>query len=474
MDLYDISPQEFYIEKEEFDEDGNYHYELSEVDKLNKCPVCGSMNIVHFGRRENQYRDMNRYGKMVGLIINKQRYRCNDCGDVFARDNYESLHESFRMTKRLYKYIQEQSLNRPFNNVAAELGITDTTVKRVFDEYIDALDRSRVLKAPRVLGIDENHLRKQYRAVFVDIENSKIIEMLKNRSKASVIKFIKSIPHYETIEIFTMDMWEPYRQAVYSINPDAVIVVDKFHVVKLIGDKANWIRRKIQNALPDREKELIKGHKKLMQTNSEDLTPAWKHRLEQIFKACPQLKEIYEIKEGLRRLYCCDGRLVAEQQFDILADRAAAYPDMYEVIETMNRWRKEIFNYFEYHYTNAPTESLNHIINQVDARGTGYSFEVLRHKILYGTSATKPARFRFKADTSMRLVEFVASFQSMEEYECVSGWGVDIEELKEALLLKKSKNYQNKQREDILKLIDEVLERTEKYKKSVSKTSLLI
>ena len=64
-----------------------------------------------------------------------------------------------------------------------------------------------------------------------------------------------------------------------------------------------------------------------------------------------------------------------------------------DVCDTIDRWHTEIFNYFDYSYTNAYTESCNNLIKCIEKAGREYSFEVLQAKVLYGTSATKKPQY---------------------------------------------------------------------------------
>ena len=60
------------------------------------------------------------------------------------------------------------------------------------------------------------------------------------------------------------------------------------------------------------------------------------------------------------------------------------------------RWNIEIFNYFDYKYTNGVMESLNNLIKEIEKRGKGYSFDVLRAKALFSTRATQKPKYKRK------------------------------------------------------------------------------
>ena len=66
------------------------------------------------------------------------------------------------------------------------------------------------------------------------------------------------------------------------------------------------------------------------------------------------------------------------------------------------RWRRLILNYFEHPYTNAYSEALNGLVDQMNRAGRGYRFETLRAKALlrYGP-------FRYEAANKMSFLSFI-------------------------------------------------------------------
>lgn len=112
------------------------------------------------------------------------------------------------------------------------------------------------------------------------------------------------------------------------------------------------------------------------------------------------------------------------------------FKEFKSIRRTFNNHKENIFNYFEHPYTNAYTESMNNIIKSVEKEGKGYSFEVLRAKVLYGTDATikKP-----KYDHDMEFSSF--HFRDEREFDEYYEWvqdkkvflGVDLTTLSEIL-----------------------------------------
>lgn len=397
MDLYDLEPHEFYIEKRTILEDGNLLYDLIPVTESRICPLCGGSGKKHGKYRPRQVRDLPQSLAQVGIQIHSNRYICKDCGNSWVNE-YSSIDSNAHITNRLREYIRNESLKEPFKVIADELAIADTTVKRVFDEYIAELDSERVISAPRVLGIDENHLMKNYRAVFVDVEERVLIDILPKRSKPVIKKFIKSLPNYDQIEVVTMDMWRPYRDAVAEVIPNAIVVIDKFHVIKEVTNTLERMRREINKTIDKDERKYLRTSKFLLLSDREHLNKEQEARRDSLFEHFPVFKRPYHIKEMIRDIYKHDKKADAELWYEnikgLVSDYAGA-DEFFSVFDTIDNWYDEIFNYFDHKYTNAITESINRQINEIGEKGRGYSFDVLRAKAIYKPKIKKPTRYVF-------------------------------------------------------------------------------
>lgn len=116
---------------------------------------------------------------------------------------------------------------------------------------------------------------------------------------------------------------------------------------------------------------------------------------------------------------------------DVLYDwleRAEKYPQFDHVVPYVNNWFNFILNYFDMPYTNGVTEMLNGKINRVYDAGRGYSFDILRAKLLFGTEATKPAKFKYITHVPQHQgIGF--AIPAYKEKIMLNGWGVDIDEL---------------------------------------------
>jgi transposase len=104
------------------------------------------------------------------------------------------------------------------------------TVRRIFNAYADDLEQTHKIQTPEWLGIDEVHLTRQMRCVLTDVYTRKPLDILKDRNKPTVSRWLREHIDPAIVKVVTMDMYTGYRNAVQEVLPNAKIVVDKFHV----------------------------------------------------------------------------------------------------------------------------------------------------------------------------------------------------------------------------------------------------
>lgn len=343
-------------------------------------------------------RDLNEYEYRIGIIIHGHRYQCKECGNTFGEE-LNCVDKSGRLTKRLITMIRLECFDKTFKDIANEYGISQPSVKRIFEDYVDELPESFMPYSPQVLGIYEVHLHSQYCGVFVDVLGQKVIEMTENRNKVTVKKSLESLSENYKTQCVTMDMWQPYKDAVIDVLGDVPIVIDKFHIIKELNKALEDIRRTLRK---DMEKEIrvsLKNMRFLFLTGSENLTPRQSKQLDILLEAYPQFKTPYYLKEAFRNIYqFAESREDAEKLYAdwVQANKDEGCNAYDDFISMVGNWYTETFNYFDNRYTNAQTESLNNVIREIDRAGRGYTFPVLRAKTLYRHIIAKKGKFTFK------------------------------------------------------------------------------
>lgn len=349
------------------------------------CVECRSLNTVLVGKRIQPIADTTMHGKRVDIKFTRKRLKCKDCNST-SFEQLDWLSSDFRMTKRAEEYITRRAGNAPFLHVANELGVVEGTVRNVFANYVSIIEGKHDWLAPRVLGIDETHFSKKMHLVMTDIEKRTLLDMRKDRSQEATQKAIMRLTGWKNIEIVCIDMWRPYRTAVKQLLPNAIVVVDRFHVAKMANEAMEKARKAIRKDLSDKERKKLKNDRKILLKRRDNIKGLnelasfefWTNEF-------PELMEVYNAKEAYFGMWDMPTRQLAEEYWDNWKAQStpAIRKHFKDAIRAIDNWHEYIFNWWDYPYTNAVTESLNNTIKAVFRNGRGYSFEVLRAKLLY-------------------------------------------------------------------------------------------
>lgn len=178
----------------------------------------------------------------------------------------------------------------------------------------------------------------------------------------------------EKIEEVSVDMWGGFPKVVEKVFPNAVIVIDRFHVAQVVNKELNKVRR--QEDVTDR------GSKFLLLKNGKDLTEEETVKLEQILKRSRRLRKAYEWKEGLRAIY--EQSLTVEEGKRQLLEWLRKAREVYgEAITTIQNHLDGIVNYFRNRTTSGAMEGINNRIKLIKRQAYGFvNFENLRERLL--------------------------------------------------------------------------------------------
>lgn len=377
--------------------DHDYHIKAEVANPPQQCPECAATSLVGFGRNEVMVRDLPSHGKRVAVYVDARRYRCKECGKTFM-DRLPDVVPNTHMTRRLREWICEQALSRTFTSIANDVGVVEGTIRVLFREYIADLEKRIAIETPEWMGIDEIHLLGKPRCVITNIEECTVVDLLEDRNKSMLANYIFRMQRRLNVKCVTMDMWAPYRDVVRDNMPQAVIVVDKFHVLRMANLGLERVRKSIRESLTPKQRRGLMHDRFILLKRQAKLEPFEQLKMETWTRNFPLLSQAYEAKEGFFNIYEHLDRFEALEAYR--SWRSHLSPGIQEafrdLITATTNWEREIFAYFDHPVTNAYTESLNSLIRVVNRLGRGYSFEALRAKILYSEKAIKIKRPKFE------------------------------------------------------------------------------
>ena len=284
---------------EEADHDYHVYAEVSNPPGV--CTACGSDRLIGHGRNEQVIRDMPTHGKRVAIYVDTRRWRCGDCGKTFM-ESLPAVNAKREMTERLCQWIGQQSLKRTFASIADDTGLDEKTIRNIFRDYVNELEAQFRFETPKWMGIDEIHLIRP-RCVISNIHNNTIVNMLPNRDKKTVVNYLYNLQGKSEVQYVAMDMWTPYRDAVQAVLPDARIVIDKFHVVRMVNDALEKVRKSLREQLTAKQRRGLMHDRFVLLKRERDLNDQERLLMDGWTKNYPELGLAYRLKEDFYGVY---------------------------------------------------------------------------------------------------------------------------------------------------------------------------
>ncbi|WP_223869160.1 transposase [Candidatus Enterovibrio escicola] len=318
------------------------------------------------------------------------------------------------MTKRFIEYIERESQKRTFLSIADDIGVDEKIIRNIFQDYCEREEEQLKFEMPKWLGIDEIHIIKKPRCVLTNIEHQTVIDMLNNRNKSTLLGYFTKREDRERVE---------------TMIPNATIVIDKFHVVKMANESLERARKAIRSQLtPQQRRGLLKDRFVLLKRKHE-LSDAEDLRYSGWILNYPEMGEAYELKESFFVIWNSQTRDETQQAY--YAWLRLVSPEMTRyfnpLIKAMGNWHNEVFAYFDHPITNAYTESLNNLIRVMNRTGQGYSFEALRAKMLFTEGFQKVKRPLYQRDPIPD--DAISVFDMAAEPQIVTNYGSSISTL---------------------------------------------
>jgi transposase len=219
----------------------------------------------------------------------------------------------------------------------------------------------------------------EFASVFVDYKNKRVFELVRGKAGHEIKPQLQHIPGRENVRKAIIDLCDPFKNFVQDFFPNAELIADKFHVLRLLTPSLNKRRKEItgdRRSLPIRKLLLRNGHR--LEFFQRSALHRW---LEQY----PLLKELYQWKERLHGFYRIRGYNRASQALTFMTDQMAnsQLPEIKTLRKTLMKWRLPILAYFKYGLTNGRTEGFNNKAKLVKRMAYGYkNFENYRLRVL--------------------------------------------------------------------------------------------
>jgi len=241
------------------------------------CPRCQhSQSLNPNGTLEHSLVDQSVHDHYLRLHFLRQRYLCA-CG----RSLLQPLADTFKghsITNRAARQIAASVLIHSYEYSADQVGVSAKTAKNVFADVVCELESARTISLPDVLGIDGVtvgcHKNKKTYCLLTDISNHVPLELLKKSTKLELARFLKQAPGAENLKVVVIDMARGFLAVILKLFPHAVIVIDAYHVLRLLNDGITEVVKAKLRGLSESEIEQLMhgGNRFLLLKRRSELT----------------------------------------------------------------------------------------------------------------------------------------------------------------------------------------------------------
>jgi transposase len=378
--------------------EGGVVFTIVQDPKTCRCPACGGRNIILKGGVVRRFRTLPIGSKKVTLMFRVPRIKCRDCNAV--RQTPIAFADPRRTyTRSFAQYVLELARMMTIRDVALHLGVSWDVVKEIVKNDLQRRFGKPKLRHLRQIAIDEISIGKghRYLTVVLDLETGMIVHVGHGKGGDALVDFWKRLHRCGAkIEAIATDMSPAYIDAVMTHLPHAVLVFDRFHVMKLFNEKLSDLRRDLYRAAKDGlEKNVLKGSRWLLLKRPENLDASRNEheRLEEALRLNAPLATAYYLKEELGEFWEQDDQDEGEAfLLDwIVRAESTDIRMLHQFARTLRFHAHGLLAYYDYAISTGPLEGTNNKIKTMKRQAYGFrdhSFFILK---LYALHESKYA-----------------------------------------------------------------------------------
>ena len=336
------------------------------------------------------------------------RYRCGDCSHVWRQDTAKAAEPRAKLSRRGLRWalegivVQHLTVARIAEGLAVSWNTANDAVLAEGRRVL--IDDPQRFDGVKVIGVDEHcwrHTRKgdKYVTVVIDLTPvregtgpARLLDMVEGRSKSVFKTWLaeRDQAWRDGVEVVAMDGFTGFKTAATETLPDAIEVMDPFHVVQLAGDALDRCRQRIQQETLGHRGHAgdpLYGARRTLHTGEALLTDRQRTRLEALFAdddhvAVEATWGVYQnIVTAYRDPDPKKGREALQKVINAISRGVpAALVELRKLGSTLKRRAGDVLAYFDHPRTsNGPTEAINGRLEHL--RGSALGFRNLTNYI---------------------------------------------------------------------------------------------
>ncbi|HEY1537352.1 MAG TPA: transposase, partial [Polyangiaceae bacterium] len=220
---------------------GGTEFFAEKTSEMEVCPRCATPSQVGYDRRWVRLKDDTLRSGDVVLWVHKRRFYCKACQRPFT-EPIDGVRKGYRTTQRYRSRLLWACEHfSDLKAVRRVYGCSSALLHRVLYEQLELKRRTRLYPWPEKVGIDEHLFKhdsrlntRRFVTMIVDHKNKRLMEVVEGKENAVLKAELVHIPGRENVRWVALDLSDGYRNFAREFFPNAQLVADKFHVLRLI------------------------------------------------------------------------------------------------------------------------------------------------------------------------------------------------------------------------------------------------
>ena len=344
-----------------------------------RCSRCGSKDVIRKGVKYRLIRGVPVGSREMWFEVAVPRVGCDRCG-VIRQVRIPFAEKKKRYTRQFERYALELAQITTTQHAADHLNVSWDTIRDIEVSYLGKKYRKPKLKHLKQIAIDEIYMGKsvKYLTVVLDLGSGAIVFVGRGKGAESLDPFWKRLSGSRAkIEAVAADMSPAFALAVRQHLPKAVLVNDRFHVVKLYNDMLTELRRQLyREATTKLDKDILKGTRWLLLKRLDNLDDE-KGEPAKLLKALElnhSLAVAYYLKDDLNQFWEQPDKATAARFLTAWIHDAqnSGIRLLQRFAKTLAIRRNSLLAWYDYPISTGPLEAVNNKIKLLNRQAYGY------------------------------------------------------------------------------------------------------
>lgn len=343
-----------------------------------RCPRCGTKDVVRKGSKMRLFLGTPIGRRQMYFEAEVPRVRCDRCR-ITRQVRVPFAEEKRRHTRQFERFALELARITTTQLAAEHLGVSWDTVRDIEARALTRKYRKPRLKHLTRIAIDEIYLGKgmKYLTVVLDLESGAIVFIGRGKGADSLVPFWKRLRGSRAeIQAVAADMSHAYALAVRKNLPRAVLVNDRFHVIKLYNQMLTELRRELYHEATKFQRKVLKGIRWLLLKRMDNLDDrkGEPRKLLRALKLNESLAIAYYMKDDLNQFWEQPDKATAARFLDDWLQDAwgSGIRLLIKFANSLAAHRSGLLAWYDHSISTGPLEAVNNKIRLLNRQAYGY------------------------------------------------------------------------------------------------------